>query len=79
MPGSGGWITAENVHEYFDEEGNWTGPGAEGAEEEEDGAAEELGEGAGRTRNRDELEGAGGANGHAQDDDDQENKRPRVV
>ncbi|KAK4247042.1 glycosyltransferase [Corynascus novoguineensis] len=25
MPGSGGWITAENVHEYFDEDGNWIG------------------------------------------------------
>ncbi|KAG4420564.1 hypothetical protein IFR04_006271 [Cadophora malorum] len=23
FPGSGGWITAENVGEYFDEEGNW--------------------------------------------------------
>jgi len=23
MPGSGGWITAENMHEFVDEEGNW--------------------------------------------------------
>lgn len=23
MPGSGGWITAENLHEHFDGEGNW--------------------------------------------------------
>ncbi|KAI5301098.1 hypothetical protein KEM56_001966, partial [Ascosphaera pollenicola] len=27
MPGSGGWITAENAHEFFDEEGNWKGRG----------------------------------------------------
>lgn len=68
MPGSGGWITAENVHEYFDGDGNWIGPGAEVEEEEE-----ELGEGAGRTRTRDEVDG-GDANGGAQDDA----KRPRV-
>lgn len=37
MPGSSGWITAENMHEYFDEEGNPLGPGAgtvRGREEE---------------------------------------------
>lgn len=41
MPGSSGWITAENVHEYFDEEGNPLGPGAGTvrAREEEDGDA----------------------------------------
>lgn len=63
MPGSGGWITADNVNEYFDEEGNWIGPGAE---------EEELGEGAGRVRDRDELE-TDGVNGH-----DEDSKRPRV-
>ncbi|OAQ65023.1 benzoylformate decarboxylase [Pochonia chlamydosporia 170] len=68
MPGSGGWITAENVHEYFDQDGNWIKGGAEG---EEDGE-EEPGEGAGRTRPREELE-ADGVNG-----DDAETKRPRV-
>lgn len=67
MPGSGGWITAENVHEYFDEDGNWIGQGAEGAEEE-------LGDGAGRTRAREEIEGDGEANG----DGPEEAKRPRV-
>lgn len=67
MPGSGGWITAENVHEYFDEDGNWIGEGAE--------EGEELGEGAGRTRARDEVDGEA-VNGHATDD--AENKRPRV-
>ena len=41
MPGSGGWITAENVGEFFDEEGNWRGgglgPGAGMVREREDG------------------------------------------
>lgn len=57
MPGSGGWITAENMHEFFDAEGNWIGPeedtdmaDEEGEEEEEDGA---LGPGAGTVRPRD--------------------------
>ena len=27
MPGSGGWITAENMGQFFDEEGNWRGQG----------------------------------------------------
>lgn len=45
MPGSGGWITAENVGEFFDEEGNFRGAGG-------------LGEGAGRVRGREEDEGA---------------------
>jgi nucleotide-sensitive chloride channel 1A len=69
MPGSGGWITADNVHEYFDEEGNWIG-----GNQEESG---ELGEGAGRTRGRDELE-ADAVNGNGTADEDPENKRPRV-
>ncbi|KAF4995149.1 hypothetical protein FGRMN_5287 [Fusarium graminum] len=69
MPGSGGWITADNVHEYFDEDGNWIGQGAEGQEEE-------LGEGAGRVRDREEAEGAGSADNQTPDDPD--NKRPRV-
>jgi nucleotide-sensitive chloride channel 1A len=64
FPGSGGWITAENVSEYFDEEGNWIGEG------------NGLGEGAGRVRTRDEVE-ANGVNGDAEQDSD-ENKRPRT-
>lgn len=68
MPGSSGWITAENVHEYFDEEGNWLGRGEE--------EAEELGEGAGRVRGREEVEKSD-VNGH-DSTDDPENKRPRV-
>ncbi|KAF5971367.1 LOT5 [Fusarium coicis] len=69
MPGSGGWITADNVNEYFDEDGNWIGPGAERQEEE-------LGEGAGRVRDRDEAEGADAAETSVAADP--ENKRPRV-
>lgn len=69
MPGSGGWITAENVNEYFDEDGNWIGQGAE---------TEELGEGAGRTRARDELENDDTQSHGEGNGNDQENKRPRV-
>lgn len=67
MPGSSGWITADNVHEYFDEEGNWIG---------EEGTSGELGDGAGRVRNRDESNGDN-VNGEGADEDS-ENKRPRV-
>ncbi|KPM36792.1 hypothetical protein AK830_g9776 [Neonectria ditissima] len=66
MPGSGGWITADNVHEYFDEDGNWIGQGGE----------EELGEGAGRVRARDEVEGDGAKEDGSKEDT--ESKRPRV-
>lgn len=47
MPGSGGWITEENMREYFDEQGNWIGG---------DSAGEEvaLGAGAGTVRPREE-------------------------
>ncbi|OJD10045.1 hypothetical protein ACJ73_09962 [Blastomyces percursus] len=50
MPGSGGWITAENLHEYFDEEGNWKGrDGDEGKQGEEAGGVS-LCPGAGKAR-----------------------------
>lgn len=63
MPGSTtGWITAENVGEFFDADGNWIGGG------DEAGEAEELGEGAGRVRDRDELDGHA-ENGDGQDED----------
>ena len=52
MPGSGGWITAENVNEYFDEEGNWRG--------------QSLGEGAGSVRRREDDDG-GGDDGEGQE------------
>ncbi|KAK0121488.1 hypothetical protein ONS95_009782 [Cadophora gregata] len=74
FPGSGGWITAENVGEFFDEEGNWIRDG-EGGEGEGQG----LGEGAGRVRTRGEMDGSGegeGINGHAEEGD--ESKKPRT-
>ncbi|OJD10142.1 hypothetical protein AJ78_08724 [Emergomyces pasteurianus Ep9510] len=53
MPGSGGWITAENMHEYFDEEGNWKG--GDGNEGEGEGPGQgSLGPGAGTVRPREE-------------------------
>ncbi|CAN8095117.1 unnamed protein product [Discula destructiva] len=68
MPGSTtGWITAENVGDFFDADGNWIGGGDEEGEE-----GEPLGEGAGRVRARDEL------NGHENGNDDgEEAKRSR--
>lgn len=59
MPGSGGWITAENMHEFVDADGNWI-------EDEAEGAAEDpaLGPGAGTVRSRDgDDEGADPADG----------------
>ena len=49
MPGSGGWITAENMHEFVDEDGNFIDN-----EEEEGGQdeSESLGTGAGTVRPR---------------------------
>jgi chloride channel, nucleotide-sensitive, 1A len=67
FPGSGGWITAENVSEYFDADGNWIG---------ENGEGESLGEGAGRVRTRDEIDGEG-VNGHG-GEEDEDTKRPRT-
>lgn len=69
MPGSGGWITADNVHHHFDEEGNWIG----GRNSEGDGEGEELGERAGRTRPRHEVDGQDVNCGQ-----DSESKRTRV-
>ena len=57
MPGSGGWITAENVGEFFDEEGNWRGGGGLGQEGGVSGGGGGLGEGAGIVRTREEDEG----------------------
>jgi len=39
FPGSGGWITAENVGEFFDAEGQWIG-GEEEEKEEKEGKRE---------------------------------------
>ncbi|KAI0835289.1 regulator of volume decrease after cellular swelling-domain-containing protein [Hypoxylon sp. FL0890] len=67
MPGSSGWITAENVNQYFDEDGNWIGG---------DGVSGELGDGAGRVRGREEVDGDG-ANG-LENGEDVDSKRPRT-
>lgn len=67
---SSGWITADNMHEFFDEDGNWIGEGG--------ASGGELGEGAGRVRTRDEVDGGDdGANGH-EADEDADSKRPRT-
>lgn len=52
-PGASGWITAENMDQYVDEEGNFSGMVIGG----------ELGPGAGTVRQRDDTEGANGVNG----------------
>ncbi|GIK00177.1 hypothetical protein Aspvir_004197 [Aspergillus viridinutans] len=62
MDGSSGWITAENMHEYFDEEGNWIGGGEE--------PSLPLGPGAGTVRQR-EGEGAEGDEGQGEGDDEE--------
>lgn len=56
MPGSGGWITAENVGRLFDEEGNLRGVGGGGGG---GGAGGGLGPGAGVVRGREEDGGDG--------------------
>ena len=56
MPGSGGWITAENMHELVDQDGNWI----EGDEDIEEGTGTEgdrLGPGAGNVRAREDADG----------------------
>jgi len=80
FPGSGGWITADNVSQYFDGDGNWIG----------ENASEPLGEGAGRVRGREEVErgegeGQGDADGETMNgdggeggDDAEEHKRIRT-
>ena len=62
MPGSGGWITADNMGEYFDEEGNWRGRG--------------LGPSAGIVREREDDENSGNEEGN--DGDGEERKWRRI-
>jgi chloride channel, nucleotide-sensitive, 1A len=57
MPGSGGWITAENMHEFVDEDGNFIDD-EEGEHEEESQDPTPLGPGAGTVRSRGEGEDA---------------------
>ncbi|KAE8352774.1 regulator of volume decrease after cellular swelling-domain-containing protein [Aspergillus coremiiformis] len=51
VDGSSGWITADNMHEFFDEKGNWIGGGEE--------PSLPLGPGAGSVRTRDGENGDG--------------------
>lgn len=68
MPGSSGWITAENVDDFFDANGNWIGG--------EEGVSGELGDGAGRVRGHDEMD-EDVPNGQ-ENGEDTESKRPRT-
>jgi nucleotide-sensitive chloride channel 1A len=52
VDGSSGWITADNMHEFFDEEGNWIAEG-------EPPSFPGLGPGAGTVRAREEENGDG--------------------
>ncbi|KAH6638942.1 regulator of volume decrease after cellular swelling-domain-containing protein [Boeremia exigua] len=52
-PGASGWITAENMDQYVDEDGNFNGMVL----------GEELGPGAGTVRQRDDTEAPNGVNG----------------
>ncbi|KAJ9617294.1 hypothetical protein H2200_001015 [Cladophialophora chaetospira] len=78
MPGSGGWITAENMHEFVDADGNWIG--GEDEEQDEEGDGEEggngLGPGAGTVRSREDANSNG--NGNAAEEGDDETKWRRT-
>jgi len=54
-PGATGWITAENMDEYLDDEGNFRGTVI---------GVEELGPGAGTVRQRDDTNGVNGVEEH---------------
>jgi nucleotide-sensitive chloride channel 1A len=58
-PGAGGWITSENMHEFMDENGNWTGP-----------QIPMLGAGAGQVRSREEADGEDAAEGANSEDEE---------
>ncbi|KAL4974341.1 regulator of volume decrease after cellular swelling-domain-containing protein [Aspergillus desertorum] len=67
--GSSGWITADNMHEFFDEEGNWIG---EGDGPSFPGMGSGLGPGAGTVRGREEEgDEQGDAHGHPDADGDE--------
>ncbi|EXJ93653.1 hypothetical protein A1O1_02045 [Capronia coronata CBS 617.96] len=68
MPGSGGWITAENMHEFVDENGDWIDDQEGEAEPVAEDAVPGLGPGAGTVRTRVEDEHG---NGEAGDDADE--------
>ncbi|KAE8374224.1 regulator of volume decrease after cellular swelling-domain-containing protein [Aspergillus bertholletiae] len=66
MDGSSGWITADNMHEFFDEQGNWIGGGEE--------PSLPLGPGAGTVRAREGEDG----DGDREMQDDEETKWRRT-
>ena len=70
IPGSGGWITSDNIGEFFDEEGNWRGEEADVRPDD----GNELGEGAGIIRPREDGYHDGGTEGV----DGEESKRRRT-
>lgn len=64
VEGSSGWITAENMHEFFDEEGNWIAGGEE--------PTLPLGPGAGTVRERegeDDVGNQGPENAEGENDE----------
>ncbi|KAF7715693.1 Uncharacterized protein PECH_008520 [Penicillium ucsense] len=64
VDGSSGWITADNMHEFFDEEGNWIGEG-------EPPSFPRLGPGAGTVRSREDGDDHDeGANAEGGEDDE---------
>ncbi|KAL2859719.1 regulator of volume decrease after cellular swelling-domain-containing protein [Aspergillus pseudodeflectus] len=64
VDGSSGWITADNMHEFFDEEGNWIGGG-------DAPTLPGLGPGAGTVRGREEGADEGEGDGEGADDGDE--------
>lgn len=72
VEGSSGWITAENMHEYFDEEGNWIADG------EAPSLFSSLGPGAGNVRAReDDGDIPDGADGEGNDEEGNEETKWR--
>ncbi|KAI1329117.1 regulator of volume decrease after cellular swelling-domain-containing protein [Xylariaceae sp. FL0255] len=76
LPGSSGWITADNVDQYFDKDGNWIGQGG-GGDDDDDAVSGELGDGAGHVHGRDVVD-QNGANGVDESDQAADAKRPRT-
>lgn len=76
VDGSSGWITAENMHEYFDEEGNWIADGEPPASMSLPG----LGPGAGNVhgRNDDNEDEVQNGNGAGEENGDGETKWRRT-
>ena len=84
MPGAGGWITSENVHEFegmFDTAEDGEGEdGVDGGAGEEEAVVRILGPGAGSRRLRDDAAESGevGVSGEANEADDGESKWRRT-